>query len=106
LLGSYFPPSAYLGYSAGHIHRWFNGSAFTPFTSLNDEWLEANIPAYETPATIGWYINNDYTSSFTVFTFKVKEGTSEREVYLDKVEGHWKSPDGKWGLKPPFHNPF
>jgi hypothetical protein len=73
---------------------------------LNEEWLEINIPAYETPATIGWYINNNYTSSFTVFTFKVKEGSSEREVNLDSVEGHWKSPEGKWGVKPPFHNPF
>jgi hypothetical protein len=73
---------------------------------LNDEWLEVNIPAYETPATFGWYLSNNYTSSFTVYTFKVEEGSTNREVYLDNTEGHWMLPDGKWGLKPPFHNPY
>jgi 3',5'-cyclic AMP phosphodiesterase CpdA len=106
VLGTHFPPQAYLGSSAGHIHRWFNGSSFTPFTASNLEWLKTNIPAYETPATRGWYLDPLYASSFTVFTFKVKENSRSKEVYLANVDGHWKTPDGVWELKPPFHNPY
>jgi predicted MPP superfamily phosphohydrolase len=46
LLQDYFPPSSLLGIQAGHMHRWFDGTAFTKFTAINNEWLQ--VAEYET----------------------------------------------------------
>ena len=34
---TYIQPSDIIAVHSGHMHRWFNGSAFTPQTCLNDE---------------------------------------------------------------------
>jgi len=67
LLGAYFPPSSFLGVQAGHMHRWFDGEAFTRFTAISDEW--AKVPEWETSACKGWVYDADFVSAMTIFTF-------------------------------------
>mmetsp|Transcript_23265 Transcript_23265/g.31872 ORF Transcript_23265/g.31872 Transcript_23265/m.31872 type:complete len:138 (+) Transcript_23265:3-416(+) len=96
LLSEYFPPSAYIGSQAGHNHRWFNGTAFTRFTALSNEWMQ--MPAFETPACKGWYVDEDYVSSIQFFRFAKQPQTEQ--VMLSNVFGMWKTPDGVWQRKP------
>ncbi len=103
ILSQQFHPTAFLGSQAGHNHRWFDGPAFTKYTALNEEWLV--MPAYETPATKGWFFNENFTSSVQVFTFKVNETTTAEGVeegipYLANVLGLWRVPNGDWHVKP------
>lgn len=105
VLESHLPVSSYLGIQAGHIHRWFNGTAFTKFTAINEDWLQ--FPQFETAACKGWWIDEDFTSSFQIFTFEkisTQSNTEKTNVVLKNVEGIWKLPNGKWAKKPPFHN--
>jgi 3',5'-cyclic AMP phosphodiesterase CpdA len=98
VLGMYFPASSYLGMQAGHIHRWFNGTAFTKWTAISNEWLE--LKQYETPACKGYYLDEEWTSSFQIFTFI----NNNDNIILENVEGLWKSPSGRWMKKPAHSN--
>lgn len=111
VLGEYFPVSSYLGMQAGHIHRWFNGSAFTAKTALSDEWME--FRQFETSSCKGWWINEDLVSAFQVFTFSTEPiaaksirgvAVQQAPVVLQSVQGLWKYPNGEWKVKPPHHN--
>ena len=51
LLQDYLAPSSLLGIQAGHMHRWFDGTAFTKHTAISQEWLE--VAEYETSACKG-----------------------------------------------------
>lgn len=103
VLGKHLPVSSYIGMQAGHIHRWFNGTAFTKYTATTEDWLQ--MPQYETPACKGWYLDEDLVSSIQIFTFTSSVGEDGGElVSLSNVEGIWKLPNGSWVSKPPFHN--
>ena len=96
-----FPCSSFLGVHAGHMHRWFNGTAFTNYTALDESWL--SLREWETPASKGWYINEDYIASTQVFTF-ISTGSDETEtesVELENVRGLWEVPPAdEWKLRP------
>jgi hypothetical protein len=98
VLGAHFPASSFLGMQAGHIHRWFNGTAFTKWTATSEEWL--SLRQFETAACKGWWIDEDFVSSIQIFTFRKKN----EEVVLDDVRGIWKLPNGEWGIKPSHNN--
>ena len=105
LMSTYFPNvnKTFIGTHAGHMHRWFSGKAFTQFTASTSEWL--TMPAFETPASKGWWVNSDYVSSFQVFQFELLESN---EVSLQKSIGYWKVPEkdsedwqnATWHVKP------
>ena len=88
--------------------RWFNGSAFTEKTCLNDEWL--SVREFETPASKGWWLDEDFVSAFTVFTFSRGTSTTEDEegaveVELRDVNGYWRVPPNlDWVVKPHLGN--
>lgn len=92
LLDDYFPPSAFLGIQAGHMHRWFNGSAFTKFTAIDDEW--AAVPEWETSACKGWAYGEDFVSAISVFHFQRDDETDV--PVLGDVRTFWKIPSGEW----------
>jgi hypothetical protein len=103
VLSTNFPASSYLGSHAGHNHRWFNGSAFTNFTAIGDEWLL--LPAFETPASKGWWLNEEYVSSFQVVQFAAD--SSGLNIHLSNLTGYWIIPStNTWSIKPPSHNYF
>lgn len=110
LVTRYYPieevTSSFLGVHAGHMHRWFSGDAFTKFTATSPEWM--GLPAFETPASKGWWVNEDFVSSFTTFSFEagVEDG-ADAEITLSSVVGMWRVPkdgsewqDGEWEIKP------
>lgn len=103
VLGKYFQPSSFIGVHSGHNHRWFNGSAFTPFTAIDDEWLQ--IPEWETPASKGWWVDESFVSSMTVFTFVANvDGSNPR---LMNSVGLWcTASSSTFSLKPPVDNKF
>ena len=88
----------YLGVQAGHIHRWFNGHAFTKFTATTQEWM--NLIEYETSACKGWYADEQFVSSYTMIDFIYEEGSIPSE---GKINSHmnqfWRLPTGKWQEK-------
>lgn len=89
-----FSTSNYLGVQAGHIHRWFNGPAFTKFTTTSPEWLQ--LREYETSACKGWYIDEKFVAAFTIVDF-FKNSTS-----LDiqqRMQQFWQLPSGTWSEK-------
>jgi hypothetical protein len=101
VMSRYFPSSSFLGVHAGHMHRWFNGTAFTNYTSLDESWM--GVPEYETPASKGWWINENYIGSFQVFTFVAtsEEDGSGEKVALENVYGMWEiPPELDYHLKP------
>ena len=101
VLSAYFPPSAFLGVHSGHNHRWFNGSAFTLKTCLTNEWL--SIPEWETPATKGWWLDEAYVSSMTIFTFEADD--DGKNAKLSNAEGFWRTPPlFEWISKPAVSN--
>lgn len=97
LLSTYYDPSAYIGSIAGHLHRWYNGTAFNKYTASSASFLR--LPAYETPACKGWWIDEDFTSALQVITF-----VSDGGVRIASVDGYWKMPDGRWDMKPGVTN--
>ena len=56
------------------------------------------MPAFETPACKGWWLNEDYVSSVQFFRFSKAPVTSQ--VQLSNVFGLWKTPAGDWERKP------
>ena len=106
VLGEHFPAESFLGVQAGHIHRWFNGSAFTRWTASSREWLR--LPQYETAACKGWWIDEAFVSALQIFTFTARTDAlgeaSGNGVVLEKVEGLWKLPNGSWATKPIHEN--
>lgn len=96
VLAESFTSKAFIGVHAGHMHRWFNGTAFTKFTCLDESWL--TIPEWETPASKGWFISEDYIGSIQIFAF---EATPEGDVTLESVRGLWEvPPDQDYRPKP------
>ena len=95
VLASYFDVQNYLGAQAGHLHRWFNGTAFTKYTAFSDSFL--TFPEWETAACKGWVVDSKFLSAFSVFTFAKDESDA---VFLANVVGHWIVPDGTWHVKP------
>ena len=83
----------YLGVQAGHIHRWFNGHAFTQFTSTNSDWLQ--LVEYETSACKGWFVDEQFVAAFTSVDF---EYAAAGEV-SQKMEQFWQLPSGRWERK-------
>jgi hypothetical protein len=118
LLSQYYAPSAFLGVQAGHLHRWFNGRAFTPFTAITADWQ--GIREFETPASKGWKYDEDFMGSFQVFEFhnnaksvvpqsseqlqkqaqeqQQQQEEEEDDVQLTNVHGWWMLPNGTWQL--------
>lgn len=102
IMSKYFPVTSYLGVQAGHMHRWYNGTAFTKYTAITEGFKK--LPEWETPACKGWWINEDFVSAFQVFTFV---SDSKGDVSISNVEGLWRvPPEGKWEVKPPVSNSF
>ena len=97
VLAAYYNVENYLGAQAGHLHRWFNGSAFTKYTAFTDSFL--NFPEWETAACKGWVVDSKFLSAFSVFTF-AKNASNNDNVFLDNVMGHWIVPSGEWRVKP------
>lgn len=99
VLSESFTVDSFLGVHAGHMHRWFDGKAFTKFTAIDDSWL--GLKEWETPASKGWWINEDFLSSTQLFTFVTKGDGLDSDVVLENVHGLWKvPPTGKWQYKP------
>jgi hypothetical protein len=91
VMSKHFPSSAFLGVHAGHMHRWFNGTAYTNYTALDQSWI--NVPEFETPASKGWWINEDYIGSFQVFSFvSSTDDSGSEKVKLENVFGEWEIP--------------
>lgn len=88
-------PSSYIGVQSGHIHRWFDGYAFTNYTAISEDWL--TFPQYETPAAKGWLLNEDFVSSIQIFTFVSGDHI---DTTLKRVQGIWKTPHGEWTDRP------
>jgi hypothetical protein len=101
VLGAHFPVSSFLGVHAGHMHRWYNGSAFTSYTASDENWL--NLRQFETPASKGWWLNEEFLGSFQVFHFSAPS-TESADIKLDEVAGYWKLPSGEWSIKPGVGN--
>lgn len=91
---------AYLGVQAGHMHRWFNGTAFTKYTASKEEWL--SLLEWETSACKGNWINEDYTSATSVFSFKQKNDDSA--PWLASVWFTWLTPQGEWKDRLMYHH--
>lgn len=109
VLGQYWNSSAFLGVQAGHIHRWYDGTAFTKYTAIDDTWR--GLKEWETSACKGWWADSDFVSAIQIFTFTQESGTSDAAsssssssaaggVFLSDVHGLWKLPSGKWVVKP------
>ena len=76
---------------AGHLHRWYNGSAFTRFTAIDESWLA--LPEIETAACKGWFADEDFTGAFTMATFS-RDANSAR--ILPEFQPWWITPSGQW----------
>jgi len=93
-----FGVSNYLGVQAGHMHRWFNGHAFTSYTATSEAWLD--LVEYETAACKGWFVDESFVSSFTLVDFKYREGSDPAEVDIESdMSQFWKLPKGEWEQK-------
>lgn len=100
VMSRHFPSSSFVGVHGGHFHRWFNGTAFTNYTSLDNSWL--GVREYETPASKGWWVDEDHIGSFSVFSFLATTADDGIEsVVLDNVYGMWEiPPEYEYRLKP------
>jgi hypothetical protein len=103
IFSKYFTPSSFLGVHAGHNHRWFNGTAFTHFTATSSEW--ETIPEWETPASKGWWLDESFVSSMTIFTFIADQ--NGKNTRLLSAEGLWRTElNSTFTQKPPVGNIF
>lgn len=93
-----FSVKNYLGVQAGHIHRWFNGKAFTKFTATNKDWMD--LVEYETSACKGWFIDENFVSAFTIVDFEYSHGSVPSDGAINsKMRQFWQLPNGKWSEK-------
>ena len=84
IFSSSFPSESILGIIAGHMHRWFYGSAWTRFTALNSDWT--NVNEFETAACKGWFVDENFVSSFSIFEFTEDIYLNVKREYLkDKI---------------------
>lgn len=98
LISKYLSPSQILGVQAGHNHRWFNGTAFTRYTALDDSWR--SIPEFEIPACKAWAYDQSFTSAFSIFHFQTTN--TSKVVSLDNIQSLWVRPNGEWQIKLPI----
>lgn len=95
LFNTYYPAESLLGVIAGHMHRWFDGTAWTRFTAIDANW--GNVHEYETSACKGWNVNEEFVSAFTVFEFDTAEQLANTAVpFISTVDTLWKLPTGEW----------
>ena len=93
-----FDASNYLGVQAGHMHRWFNGHAFTSYTATSDAWL--GLVEYETAACKGWFADESFVSSFTLVDFSYKVGSEPASAQIESdMSQFWRLPGGQWEQK-------
>lgn len=79
---------------------------------MDDEWL--SVPEWETPASKGWWLDETFVSSFSVFTFESAmtnvHSTGDNDddnshVHLKNVQGFWRPPPThEWKDKPGVSN--
>jgi len=93
-----FSPKNYLGVQAGHMHRWFNGHAFTKFTAQDQDWM--GLVEYETSACKGWFIDETFVSAFTTVDFEYDKTAPHEEGKIHThMRQYWQLPNGKWEEK-------
>lgn len=90
VFSSSFSPESILGVTAGRMHRWFYGDAWTRFTALDQRWMK--VREWETPAAKGWVFGENFVSAFTVFDFEDVNGAPS----MTTAGYWWKLPNGEW----------
>lgn len=93
-----FSVKNYLGVQAGHIHRWFNGRAFTHYTAASEDWM--GLVEYETSACKGWFWDAEFVSAFTMVDFEYEKGSVPADGKISSdMKQFWQLPNGVWEQK-------